>query len=170
MTNHFEIFINWPWFLFMFYRGCSRFFLSCQFKSFLHELQDRKKKKTNWNVLVSFFFLSFCFGSCNTDAVFASKQSREPKKSTQNFMRIEISIAKASFLRKASFSSLYKQRRAKRMSCEERFNQWFIIFLLKIHNLTLFNRILFFLGTCRKNLPFKMDSFRKVLTILSRRN
>ena len=97
----------------MFYRGCSRFFLSCQFESFLLELQEEKK-----NILKHFcFFLSFCFGSCNTGAVLASKQSREPKKSTQNFTRIEISMAKVFFLRKASFGSLYKQRQAKRMSC-----------------------------------------------------
>ena len=54
MTNYFEIFITWPWFLFMFYRGCSRFFLSCQFESFLHELQDRKRKLKR-----SCFFFSF---------------------------------------------------------------------------------------------------------------
>ena len=100
----------------MFCRGCSRLFLSCQFESFLLELQDRKKK-TNSNIVVSFFFLSFCFGSCNTGAGIASKQSREPKKSTQNFTRIEISMAKVFFLRKSSFGSLYKQRQAKRMSC-----------------------------------------------------
>ena len=33
---------------------------------------------------------------------------------------------------------------AKRMSCDEGFNQWFIMFILKIHNLILLYRILFF--------------------------
>ena len=39
---------------------------------------------------------------------------------------------------------LNPHRRAKRMSYDEGCNQWFIIFILKIHNLTLLYRILFF--------------------------
>ena len=167
MTNYFEILITWPWFLFMFYRGCSRFFLSCQFESFLHELQDRKRKLKR-----SCFFFSFSlFVLTLVIRVQCLLRNRVENENCQ--LKIYAnggSIAKVYFLRKASFGSLYKPERAKRMSCEEGFNQWFIILLLKIHNLTLLNRIIFFLGTCRKNLPFKMDSFRKVLTILSRRN
>ena len=100
MINHFEFFIIWFQFLFMFYRGCSRFsfssvshlfgigflfFLSYQFFRMSFKIEK------NWKVLVSCFFLFFyLFGSCHTGALVASKQNRERNKSTKNFKRTKL--------------------------------------------------------------------------------
>ena len=80
VTNHFEIFITWSVFLVMFYSGCNwfslscllhtfgisfLFFFSCQFESFLLELQEGRKIET------FLFCLFLVFGSCSGGAILA---------------------------------------------------------------------------------------------------
>ena len=82
----------------MFYSGCNWFslscllhtfgvsfllFFSCQFESFLLELQEGRKIET------FLFCLFLVFGSCSRDAILALKYSRVPTNSHQNFMRNE---------------------------------------------------------------------------------
>ena len=98
VTNHFEIFITWSVFLVMFYSGCNwfslsclfrtfgisfLFFFSCQFESFLLELQEGRKIET------FLFCLFLVFGSWSTGAILALKHNRVPTNLRQNFMRNE---------------------------------------------------------------------------------
>ena len=135
--------------------------------SFKTEKKDRKKQIETFLFLFSFFLFVLALVIRVRSLL---RNGLENQKSQLKILRELRSLwQKSSSLARLPLAPCTSKDKPKECPAEKVSSIVYYILIPKVLNLSLFNQVLVFLGTCRKNLPFRMDSLRKVFTMVLRR-